>query len=203
MEIYKIVNRVNNKIYIGKDESSTPSYMGSGKLIKRAHEKYGLENFTKTVIETCEDRETLCEREKYWIQYYNSTDLEIGYNITSGGDGGDTYSNLPEEQMNEIRQKLSEVMKKRVFSEEHRRKLSEAGKGNTNGRLNKGIKRTEEQKEKLSKIAKDQWKRQKEEGYVTTEEHRRKQSEAAKKRWAKRKEQGFKSLGDRPRNQYI
>ena len=29
----------------------------------------------------------MSEREKYWIQFYNSNHKEIGYNLTSGGDG--------------------------------------------------------------------------------------------------------------------
>ena len=33
------------------------------------------------------NRELLGEREKYWIEYYNTTDSEFGYNISEGGDG--------------------------------------------------------------------------------------------------------------------
>jgi group I intron endonuclease len=95
MQVYKITNNLNGKIYIGKDTTSNENYYGSGLLIKRAIEKYGIENFSKEILEECDGYELLSEREIYWIDYYNSTDLLIGYNISSGGDGGDTISNHP------------------------------------------------------------------------------------------------------------
>jgi len=123
MQIYKITNTQNNKIYIGKDTSSCPNYFGSGKLIKQSIKKYGINNFKKEIIENCDNHKVLCEREKYWIQYYNSNDLKIGYNISDGGDGGDTFTNNP--NLEKIKKKISETMKKRIFTESHRKKLSE------------------------------------------------------------------------------
>lgn len=51
-------------------------------VIKKAIHKYGKENFTIEVIETCEET-LLDEREKYWIAYYDS--YRKGYNSTIGG----------------------------------------------------------------------------------------------------------------------
>lgn len=93
MQIYKITNLINSKIYIGKDTTDNELYYGSGKLIKRSIKKYGIENFKKEIIEECSDYQLLSEREIYWIEYYNSNNLKIGYNISKGGDGGDTISN--------------------------------------------------------------------------------------------------------------
>ena len=191
MNIYKITNTVNNKIYIGKDQYDKENYMGSGVLIKRAQKKYGINNFTKEILEICEDAETLIEREKYWIKKFNSQDLTIGYNITSGGDGGDTISNHPE--LDKIKNKISEAGKGRVFSEEHCSNLSKAGKGKTHTEETKAkLKKpkSEAHKQKLRDAATKQWLKQKEAGYKHSEEHRKLLSERAKKRWAKRRESG-------------
>lgn len=105
MEIYKITNLINGKIYIGKDTKCKSDYYGSGILIKRSIDKYGLENFRKEILEKIEDYEYLSIREKYWIEYFESNNLSIGYNISSGGDGGDTISNHPD--LDKIKSKIS------------------------------------------------------------------------------------------------
>lgn len=105
MQIYKITNLINNKIYIGKDTTSDPNYFGSGLLINRSFKKYGKENFTKEVIDITDDCDELSKKEIYWISHYKSTDRKIGYNIAPGGDGGDTLSNHPDLDL--IREKIS------------------------------------------------------------------------------------------------
>ena len=96
MIIYKIINSINNKIYIGFDslDRNLYDYSGSGLLIKRAINKYGKHNFTKEVLERVSP-DNWKDQEKCWINFYNSTDRIIGYNISSGGSGGDTISNHP------------------------------------------------------------------------------------------------------------
>ena len=117
MQIYKITNKVNGKIYIGKDEASNPSYYGSGKLIRRAMKLYGKDSFEKEIVEEVERRELLCEREIYWISFYSSTDRKTGYNIAKGGDGRDTLTNHPD--LTAIRNKISNTLTGRIFTEEH------------------------------------------------------------------------------------
>lgn len=91
--VYKITNIINNKIYIGKtyltieerwkqhikdsikdSEEKRPLYS--------AMKKYGIENF---LIEQIEETDNPEEREKYWIEFYDS--FHNGYNATIGGDG--------------------------------------------------------------------------------------------------------------------
>lgn len=164
MQIYKITNRINNKIYIGKDTTNNPNYYGSGCLIVKSIKKYGIENFTKEIIEICDSNDTLCEREKYWIEFFNSNNLEIGYNISSGGDGGDTFTNNP--NIDNIKRKISHAMKKRVFSEEHKNNLSKNHmstkykKGRTYEEIY-GKERAEEYKNKL-KSSRQKYKTEKE-----------------------------------------
>ena len=64
MIIYLTTNLVNGKKYIGLDMNNDNNYFGSGVYIKRAIKKYGKENFTKQILETCNNREELllCEK---------------------------------------------------------------------------------------------------------------------------------------------
>lgn len=52
IEIYKVTNLINDKIYIGqhKPKPKYDYYLGSGKLIRQAVKKYGKSNFTKEII---------------------------------------------------------------------------------------------------------------------------------------------------------
>jgi hypothetical protein len=157
MEIYKITNLINSKIYIGKDTTSDPKYFGSGILIRRSIQKYGLENFSKEVIDTADNKEELAGKEKYWISEYNSIDKNIGYNISKGGDGGDTISWNPNRDL--INKKVSEssFTKGKTYEEaygiekslEYKRKLSEALKK----------RKPREKKEKIIKLdgRKERW----------------------------------------------
>ena len=129
MQIYKITNLINKKFYIGKDTSSDSNYFGSGLLIKRAIEKYGLKNFQKEIIDETDNYEELSLKEKYWINHFNSTNLKTGYNISIGGDGGDTLSNHP--NLDLIKEKISNgsIVKgktyEEVFGEEKAKKYKE------------------------------------------------------------------------------
>ena len=93
--IYKIINDVNNKIYIGKTNRSIEErFKEHCKASERerhekrplysAMNKYGVEHFKIEEIEQC-DLNIAEEREKYWIEYYGS--FKYGYNATLGGDG--------------------------------------------------------------------------------------------------------------------
>ena len=102
--IYKITNNINQKSYIGKTERSIQIRYKEHLRHKdyldlplyRAFNKYGVENFTITQIEECENKD-LDDREIYWINFYKT--YLNGYNCTAGGEGGiKTY----EEDIEEI-----------------------------------------------------------------------------------------------------
>jgi group I intron endonuclease len=136
MIIYKITNKVNNKIYIGKSLYDDESYMGSGLSINNALKKYGKENFIKETIEICEDQKTLNERERFWIKKYNSTSREIGYNIAEGGNGGNTRQGYDENKMELYYKKLSEGVSNSVRYQE----FVEKRKGTKNPKISSKLK---------------------------------------------------------------
>lgn len=94
--IYIIRNLVNNKIYIGQSIDIERRWQEHKRMYKKESErkhsylynaiyKYGIDSFSFDVLEEC-DEAILNEREIYYIDKFNATDHDIGYNITAGGD---------------------------------------------------------------------------------------------------------------------
>jgi hypothetical protein len=92
--LYQITNTVNGKVYVGVHKTSNinDGYMGSGKVIKRAIEKYGIENFTKIILETFETVEAMYAAEKEMVTEEFLTRDDV-YNLRRGGTGGFDYIN--------------------------------------------------------------------------------------------------------------
>ena len=92
--IYKITNSINGKIYIGQTSLSIAERFAQHKRdskksendrpLYRAFNKYGIDNFTIEEIENCSSA-MVSERERYWIEYFQS--FKHGYNATIGGEG--------------------------------------------------------------------------------------------------------------------
>lgn len=112
--IYKITNLKNNKMYIGKTINSIEDRFKrhlndalSNRLdthLARAIRKDGKENFSIEKIDSASTLEELNQKEVYWINYYKT--CENGYNETFGGDGGNTYSQKTEKELNLIKEKI-------------------------------------------------------------------------------------------------
>lgn len=92
--MYQIKNKVNGKIYVGvhKTTDMNDGYMGSGKVIRTAINKYGIKNFEKTILETFENSEDMFKREKEVVteDFLSRDDV---YNLRRGGSGGFDYIN--------------------------------------------------------------------------------------------------------------
>lgn len=139
-------------MYIGITSQQPKSRWGTcgNKYVSSPHfynaiKKYGWNNFEHNILFTNLTRKEAIEKEIALIAQYDLCNPKKGYNETSGGDAP-------------------------VMSAAARKKLSEAMKGNQNG---KGHPCSEEKKKKISEAQK---------GRVFTEEHKKKLSEAAKKR---------------------
>ena len=89
--IYRITNNINGKTYIGQrkcPKNKTPEtdkYMGSGKRLHLAYKKYGIENFTKTIVnKNIQTRPVINALELYYIKKEMETKGKDCYNILVG-----------------------------------------------------------------------------------------------------------------------
>ena len=98
--IYKITNTLNDKVYIGQTIKTVQKRFAQHKnnsnkeyfsqiVLYKAFNKYGIENFICEEIEEVPN-DKLDEREKYWIEYYDS--YFNGYNSTLGGRATQLYN---------------------------------------------------------------------------------------------------------------
>jgi hypothetical protein len=169
--IYKITNQIDGKFYIGshKTKDLNDNYMGSGKYLKYAQEKYGIENFTKEILFVFDTPELMYAKE---AEIVNEDFLvtENTYNLKVGGFGGWDYVNDPslfhnrshsKEHMTMMSHKglekrnkiLKEYHSKEQWSNKFRQKVSEGvnlyfDRGGVGAFLGKT--HTEETKRKLS-----------------------------------------------------
>ena len=92
--IYKVTNKVNNKIYVGKHKTNdkNDSYLGSGAIIKRAIKKYGKDAFQREILYECENEDAMNLREAEIVdeEFIARQDT---YNIKLGGNGGWDFIN--------------------------------------------------------------------------------------------------------------
>lgn len=142
--VYKITNIINGKFYIGKRKHLNPEldkYMGSGKLIRLAIAKYGVDNFHKEILQTFDTNDAAAEFEASLVTSELLASGDV-YNMHEGGHGGFKHINyLPvNERVNVIAFKakvLSGEIKvggdtSMFFTEDSYRRIREGSqKGNT------------------------------------------------------------------------
>jgi group I intron endonuclease len=146
--LYEVKNRVNGKIYVGvhKTDNLEDGYMGSGKIILKAIEKHGLENFEKIILEFFDDADSMFRRESEVVDDVFLTRDDV-YNLRRGGMGGFDWinsSNIPK-------------FKGHSHSEETKRILSESLKGKERPNLSEACRRawsskTDEEKQAFGEI---------------------------------------------------
>ncbi len=122
--IYKILNKINGKYYIGsaynfnkrfiRHKSELNCNVHYNEHLQRAWNLYGHENFEFLILEECNELSKLKTLEQ---KYLDKIEKEKCYNKTFISGGG----NLGYES----NKKISIKMKNRIFTDEHKRKISE------------------------------------------------------------------------------
>ena len=188
---YEIENKINRIRYIGvrscNEAPVDDPYFGSCDTLDEAIENEGIENFTKTILQTFDTREEAVEDEKFLHDLYDVAKNIMFYNQAKQTSTG--FDTAGKKLSEEHRRKISEANKGnshnigRKLTEEHKKNIGEAGKGkkrteetrrNISESL-KGKRHTEEAKRKMSESSL---------GMKHTEETKRKMSESRKGRAA-------------------
>lgn len=170
--IYLVTNRTNGKQYVGRAKHGVnkrrkthekDTIKGSNRLFHKALRKYGIDNFDWDEVYSNVPDEDLNRLEIEAIKWYGSK-VPGGYNLTSGGDGGDVISGMDVESLARYKINLSIAMKKVVKTPEYREKQKI---------VQTGRKHKDETKFKI---------REANLGRIFSEETIKKMSESAKKR---------------------
>jgi len=165
-QVYITLNKINGKGYIGSHAASKEidNYLGSGELLWNAIKKYGIENFIRVNIKKYDTILEARKNETIYIELFDTV-VPNGYNLDKTGGHGWNNAEVGEETRKKIsntltgrkngpcseetKLKISKKHKGRKFSEEHRKKLSDAKKGKPS--VMKGRKWSEESKKNFQK----------------------------------------------------
>lgn len=144
MFIYKVTNKMNGKVYIGKTVRSVDdrwaqhvsfAKIGGGcPYLGAAIRKYGSEAFEIEQLAQATNENELGRLEMGFIQQFQSHQREIGYNLTLGGEGITGHYHSPETKAKMSAKKRGEnhPMFGRHQSPSARQRISEHTRGNDN-----------------------------------------------------------------------
>ena len=168
-KLYKCVNNINNKVYIGYthkniqkriNEHKCAAINGSDYMLHKAIRKYGFVNFSWEIIFESFDKEyALQELERHFISECNSYYLNgYGYNMTLGGQGGmsgKTHTEETKQKMRIARKNSKNKIRNPngIGLDKAIKKSSEVLRGKPS--WNKGIPVKESTKQKLSNLYKN------------------------------------------------
>lgn len=181
--VYKTTNLINGKFYVGVHKTNEPndSYLGSGKLLLKAIEKYGIESFRKEVLFIFDNPTEAFDKEAEIVTTEFLSENNT-YNLKVGGQGGFDYLNrtglnisgVKKRDYNKISAKVVETKSKRVYtrSDDFREKMSKAQRGIKKPGVSlaqKGVSKSEEHRLKISESIKKKNREKREHGAVVAQ----------------------------------
>lgn len=128
--VYRATNKINGKSYIGITTQDFEKYKSKHirlankismkyKVFHSAIRKYGQCNFEWSILEHCQDKLNLCDREIFYIDKYRTylgfSDCN-GYNMTLGGELY-SYKLSDHPNQDEIRKRLSSIRSGKTYEE--------------------------------------------------------------------------------------
>ncbi len=167
--IYKITNKINGKVYIGKHKTTNVNdgYVGSGKYLHRAINRHGIENFEKEILFQFDNEADMNVKEAELVTEEFCL-REDTYNIALGGKGGwdikkSKTAFLGKTHSKETKEKISKASKNRIVSPETREKIRNHNRTNEKRKESiskafKGISKSEDHKSKISNGLKEYFK---------------------------------------------
>lgn len=118
MFVYITVNKINGKLYVGQTRRpESRSYLGGGKILQKALNKYSKHNFIRHILIRSNDQSVIDFHEKFYIQFFNTLNPN-GYNLELGGYNG--------EVTDEIKEKHRQIKLGKKLSNAHKLKIKEA-----------------------------------------------------------------------------
>lgn len=143
--IYQITNTINGKIYIGKHQTDNinDGYFGSGIALQRAINEHGKNAFLKEILHVFSTADEMDAKEKELVteEFVARKDT---YNLGVGGKGGPQFkgrrhSEETKQLLRELRTqyppitaearlKISEANRRRIISDDTKRKISKRAK---------------------------------------------------------------------------
>ena len=158
--IYLTTNLINGMQYIGKHYGELDdSYLGSGKLLKKAIEEYGKENFEKTILYISKNDEENSKKEIEIIALFNAISNPMFYNLHIGGNGGNTTAGYTEEEKAALKLKLSFLQqgeKNGMYGKKHSSQTKSFLSYWAKFKRDNSVYQTEEFKKKMSNLTKNE-----------------------------------------------
>lgn len=143
MYIYAITNIENKKVYTGsticklkkrwqEHRSMLRNNKHHSRHLQNSWNKYGESSFVISILEKIQRKENMLEREQYWLDFYKSWDINIGYNISKSA-----YAPMVERNhTEEAKRKISKHFSGRKLTKEHKKKIGLASSKNQLGENN-------------------------------------------------------------------